>query len=184
MTQRIAGALANCTEYDRKSKQIENEGFKHLVKKLNPSFNFLVQNIFLCFTIWQYFNHNKVNLKTVVLYFNLKFPGKTLPKLNLCLHLVYNMSLDILLGHYYCTIMLLRAPFSVDSLFELGTVSQTAVAHNKRKMSFIYFNLLKCCCLQAVSINNTTLDEPAFLSLWEPGTFFAHWVIVRTTTLS
>lgn len=46
MTPRIAGALANCAEYDRKSKQIENEGFKNLVKKLNPSFNFLVQNIF------------------------------------------------------------------------------------------------------------------------------------------
>lgn len=80
MTPRNSGALANCAEYDRKSKQIENECFKHLVKKLNLSFNFLVQNIF-CFTIWQYFNHNKVNLKTVVLYFNLKFPGKTLAKL-------------------------------------------------------------------------------------------------------
>lgn len=54
MTPRIAGALANCAEYDRKSKQIENEGFKNLVKKLNPSFNFLVQNffVFYYFTIF------------------------------------------------------------------------------------------------------------------------------------
>lgn len=49
MTQRIAGALANCAEYDRKSKQIENEGFKHLVKKTQPKLQLLGTKYFFVF---------------------------------------------------------------------------------------------------------------------------------------
>lgn len=64
-----------------------------------------------------------------------------------------------MLCHYYRTIMLLLlAPFSIDSHFKLGSVSSMTVAHWKRKMGnalhFLHL-LYECCYLQAASIDKT-----------------------------
>lgn len=72
-----------------------------------------------------------------------------------CAYIWFMLWLDIILCHYYCSVMqLLPAPCF--SRFQLGSLRSVTVTHRKRGMEnaphlFTY----KCCCLQPARIDKT-----------------------------
>lgn len=124
---------------------VENQCFTSWLKSSTPDTSSHLENILFMF----YDNVAQETFKIkcwVLLHLNLNFPWQALPRLLLCSHLTYAGSLCIMLGHYFCTTMLLLAAWCNILHCKWGSMSY-------KYPSFTH--TYECCCPKAASISIT-----------------------------